>query len=535
MFFLFLAPALLFETTVTTPLNDAAGILNQAIDFASDGDMASAMPLFRDAVALAPTSPDIIFNAAYANIQVRELPTALGLLQRLLEIRPDHREAHIKIAMVLRDLGRTAEVVPHLESALKLDPNNPNVYAYLGDTLNNMKRWHSAIDIYMQGLAKIDPTFIAALDKGTASAPTDDDHNSDKQKRKRKRKRKIQSAHEMHPQQVQMAVEVHRSLGDALLNVKRSFTALRHFRRALALHPEDGETIASLWYARLDLNDWSYNMHLSSSFYSEDIDDLARRAFTAATATLRLQEQQSSTYAKQETKDKHSLRPSTLSPYRTLFLPIAATSTVLPLVASWGRRLVADELTSARDGHILDGGSREEAVRSTLKETGAGVTQNAMRRSEALRHQPRFGYLSRRFERYPGTQLMLGLFAAHATRHLQYDGDSSKVAVYAYAYGPDDGSSERAAIESIYNYSTITSVSKVGGEGGRRQAKSEGNGRFTDISDLSPAKAAAVVRNDALDVLIDYDGSHDFNSVSLLAHRPAGIVATWLGFAQVGD
>merc|ERR1712185_327667 len=49
---------------------------------------------------------------------------------------------------------------------------------------------------------------------------------------------------------------------------------------------------------------------------------------------------------------------------------------------------------------------------------------------------------------------------------------------------------------------------------------------------MTPAEAAGAVAKASLDVLVDYDGTHDFNSIALLAHRPAPIAATWLGFAQ---
>jgi hypothetical protein len=42
---------------------------------------------------------------------------------------------------------------------------------------------------------------------------------------------------------------------------------------------------------------------------------------------------------------------------------------------------------------------------------------------------------------------------------------------------------------------------------------------------------AEALKRAHLDVVVDYDGLHDFNNIKLLSKRPATIQATWLGFA----
>lgn len=58
--------------------------------------------------------------------------------------------------------------------------------------------------------------------------------------------------------------------------------------------------------------------------------------------------------------------------------------------------------------------------------------------SQLLNRPLRVGYLSRRFEKYPGTQLMLRMFGLH---------NRKRVKVYSYAYGSDDGSQERRIVK----------------------------------------------------------------------------------------
>ena len=100
-------------------------------------------------------------------------------------------------------------------------------------------------------------------------------------------------------------------------------------------------------------------------------------------------------------------------------------------------------------------------------------------------------YISRRFEQYAGTQLMLGIFGTH---------DRARVSVASFAHGPADGSNERER---------ITRDSDV----------------FMDVSSLSPSAVAEAVRQQRVDVLVDYDGAHQFNNLLVLAHRPAPVQA----------
>ncbi len=93
---------------------------------------------------------------------------------------------------------------------------------------------------------------------------------------------------------------------------------------------------------------------------------------------------------------------------------------------------------------------------------------------------------------------MLRVFGLH---------DRTKVKIYSYSNGPDDdgGSLER---QIIRNTSDV----------------------FRDISLMEKAQAAAIIAEDKIDILVDYDGAHSFNSMQLLALRPAPIQMTWLGF-----
>jgi predicted O-linked N-acetylglucosamine transferase (SPINDLY family) len=108
----------------------------------------------------------------------------------------------------------------------------------------------------------------------------------------------------------------------------------------------------------------------------------------------------------------------------------------------------------------------------------------------------RIGYLSGDFYQHPTAVLVAGVLEAH---------DRARAEIVAYSTGPDDGSAMRARIVA-------------------------GVDRFVDIDPRQPAAAAARIRADRLDVLIDLKGHTEGAASAVLAQRPAPVQAHWLGY-----
>jgi predicted O-linked N-acetylglucosamine transferase (SPINDLY family) len=54
--------------------------------------------------------------------------------------------------------------------------------------------------------------------------------------------------------------------------------------------------------------------------------------------------------------------------------------------------------------------------------------------------------------------------------------------------------------------------------------------RWVDCAQLSDAEIAKLIASDGIDILVDLAGHTDGNRIAVLAHRPAPVVATWLGY-----
>lgn len=108
----------------------------------------------------------------------------------------------------------------------------------------------------------------------------------------------------------------------------------------------------------------------------------------------------------------------------------------------------------------------------------------------------RIGYYSFDFRNHPVAHLTARLFEVH--NHDEFD-------IYAYSYGPDDGSAVRGRIKAAVK-------------------------EFVDVSKLSVIDTARRIAADNIDFLIDLTGTTQHTRSQIFALRPARIQAHWLGF-----
>ncbi len=123
---------------------------------------------------------------------------------------------------------------------------------------------------------------------------------------------------------------------------------------------------------------------------------------------------------------------------------------------------------------------------------------------QAFNHQPlkkspkvlKIAYLSGDFHDHAVAHNLFNLFRLH---------DRNRFHISAYSCGPDDGSIYRRRIENDCD-------------------------RFVDIQNLSDYEAAALIKNDNIDILIELMGHTRNNRLRLCAFKPAPIQVTYLGY-----
>ncbi len=148
------------------------------------GDIKRYNSLMNQIVATDPDNPEIYFNLGVGSAEVGEMDKAIGYYKKALDLRPEYEVALINLAVAklaaedklveeMNNLGGSAadnkkydqlkeqrqqiykETVPYLETAYKLNPNNPdvirtlmNIYGQLGldAKFNDMKTKLEAIE-----------------------------------------------------------------------------------------------------------------------------------------------------------------------------------------------------------------------------------------------------------------------------------------------------------------------------------------------------------------------------------------------------
>jgi predicted O-linked N-acetylglucosamine transferase (SPINDLY family) len=130
-----------------------------------------------------------------------------------------------------------------------------------------------------------------------------------------------------------------------------------------------------------------------------------------------------------------------------------------------------------------------EGVRPLPKQAPAALPVTPPRRL-------RVGFVSSDFHQHATSFLLAQIFEML---------DRSRFEVLLYSHGPDDGSAMRARLKAAAD-------------------------QFHDICGLNNERAAGLVREHQVDVLIDLKGHTGKNRLAIFAYRPAPVQASYLGF-----
>ncbi len=175
------------------------------------------------------------------------------------------------------------------------------------------------------------------------------------------------------------------SLADSNSNIKKSKDALYCYNVARSIISKiegnnmslDGITaLIGAYFASLDLGYWEN--------YESDSENIKKSIRFSI-----------------DMYDKGLAPPSPLSPYRSFFIDIDDSDLIVDISRSWGNELAKSSLSNV--AHNED--SRNKKSETSIAETF--ILDNNKNCTMTI------AYISRRFEDYPGTQMMLRLFEYH--------------------------------------------------------------------------------------------------------------------------
>lgn len=143
-----------------------APLIEQALQSEREGESATAAQLTLDVLALAPSQPDMLWLLARLRRSQGRIRATEALLQRLVELHPNHLNATLELATLLLRKGALTGAEIHARNAVRLAPANPQSHLLLGMVLADAHRSQPAEFHYRRVLeltGKRDPMVLANL------------------------------------------------------------------------------------------------------------------------------------------------------------------------------------------------------------------------------------------------------------------------------------------------------------------------------------------------------------------------------------
>ena len=423
------------------------------------GRVDNAIDCARNAVRLNEELASAHNNLGLAMQDKEELELAASSFRRAIELQPSYAKAHYNLANVLRQQESFEEAESRVRKALARQPKYLKALNLLGVLLMDLRRLDEAIAC-LQGAHRESPNDPSSLlNLGNALAARGD----------------IQEAIESY----ERALAKRPNYEEALLGLGRAFEQLRqldkaisYLRRAVDIQPDSAAAhfnLANVFLARNEraLAKESYQRAL-------EIDSTLVEA-AVNLETCRLNdcfwddfETRMTSLHRIIAKRLDANKPSPVTASQRSMFPLSAE----------------EELAIAR------------RVSNDLVESTATVRKQLnFSFSKQRRPRLRIGYLSADFRHHAVGHLTRSLYALHDRRRFE---------VFAYSFGPDDGSEYRRDI--------------VGG-----------CDQFVDVAKWPDADVARRIHQDGIDILIDLMGYTGNARSSIVALRPAPIQVNYLG------
>lgn len=483
------------------------------------------LPLER-AVQRDSGNPELVKSLGNARKAAGDLEGAAASYRRALELAPDHLACHYNLGLVLRQLNRLEEAERHFRRVHEADPDDADALFHLGSVLAEQSRFAEAARMYQDAVRRRpdNPYLWMRLGGACQELPG----------RLEDAARCLRRSIELEPQYA----EAHYRLGLACKKLGRIEEAVAAYLRTLELEPAASEAHNDLGNIRQDegrpseaIAHYREAIRLSPDYAAAHNNlggALVRtNQLGEALAVLRraIELQPDLVNAHLNLGSAHSLlgaRDRALQCYRSALRLAPGDAGVgasllfeLQQVCDWSDY---EQLCEAQRRSVFESPESRIAPFGMLSIPSTPAEQLQCARNHAawqVRGMSRdAARLRSRFERKAKPRLRVGYlsddFREHAVAYLIAEmielHDRDRFTIVAYSHGHDDGGSMRARLARAFD-------------------------RFVDIAALSHADAAARIRADDVDILVDLKGYTQHARTEIVALRPAPIQVSYLGYS----
>ena len=479
-----------------------------------------ALASYDKALALQPNYAEALYNRGIVLRGLQRPAEALASFERALSVRPDYAEAHYNRGNALQDLARPAEALASYDRALAIRPDTAEVLYHRGNVLQALRRPAEALASYDKALT-IKPDHVAALNnRGNTlqelGRPLEALASYD-------RALAIQPAH---------AQSIY-NRGIVLRELQRPAEALASFDRVLSIKPDHVDALNNRGVVLRVLNRplealASYDRALSIKPGYVDVlnnrasalRDLKRPAEALATIdhALAIEPDHADTLCNRGIALRDLKRPAeslasfeaalAIAPdHRYAFAGMAYAALA---ICDWARTaVIAGELESRVAqrhsvippftllGYGSDPSVQLECARWSIESEIPVAAQPPRKAATRPDDKLRIAYLSTDFRRHPVASLIAELIELH---------DRARFEVVGISYGPDDQSDLRERLVRAFD-------------------------QFHDVRSRSDRDVAELLNHMQVDIAVDLSGRTQDARLGILAHRPAPVQATYLGYA----
>jgi protein O-GlcNAc transferase len=484
------------------------------------GELDEALASYNRAICLRPDYADALCNRGSALLGLKRYDEALASCDRALTLRPDHAEALNNRGGALHGLKRYDEALASYDRALTLRPDHAEALLNnRGNALLELNRFDEALASYNRALS-LRPDYADALyNRGSALLGL----------------KRYDEALASYDRALTLRTDFPDALynrGNALHELKRLDEALASYDRALSLRPDHFETLSNRGNVLRELNRFddalaSYNRAL---FLRPDVAETLYNRGNALHELKRLEEALASydraLTLRPDFADALYNRGSALDELKRLDEALASYDRALAVKADhahafsgaavcvmrlcdWDRRTrFATDLCAHVSGKKsivspfgLLGYSGDPALQLQCArayiENKIPLPPPPFWSGQTWRHDKlRVAYLSPDIRAHPTAFLIAELLEQH---------DRSRFEIIGVSFGVDDRSETRKRLVATFD-------------------------EFHDVRRKGDKEVAKLLNDRQVDIAIDLAGYTQDSRPGILAHRPAPVQVSYLGF-----
>jgi predicted O-linked N-acetylglucosamine transferase (SPINDLY family) len=462
---------------------DAAYLLGLVLLQSGRSEQAEAQ--FRRAIKINPNVAAAFHDRGNALLKLDRPAEALEQYDRTIALDPNFADAFNNRGIALLRLTRLEEAVSSFDRAIALNADHAVTHYNRGNALRRLKQYDEALTSYQRAIV-LKPHYVEAhnnfantlldLHRPDAALATYD---------------KIIA---LNP----LFVEAHCNRANALIELRRLPEALAATDRALALHSD----FALAWLARGDAlrnlrrHDDSLAAYDRAVALKPDLAD-ARAGRAHTLHSLKRHDEAARGWAKLlQLSPDYEFAKGHLAHQKKMACDWSGLDEL-----NWSIRedVRAGKMSADPFGYQAVSDSAPELKRCAelfvQREFPAAPTP--LCRGDRYDHDKiRIGYVSGEFRQQATSILMVELFELH---------DKHRFELFAFDNGDDDGSDIRRRITAAFDHTV-------------------------DIADMGDAAAAATVRQNEIDLLINLNGFFGQARTGVFSRRPAPIQINYLGF-----